>query len=61
MERGPHLVCVVHAHSTAPGWEIVHLPFFALAAISRGEDHLEFARLVHDKVCCPVLWERAKT
>jgi len=59
MERGrggPHLVRVVHAHSTATAGEVVHLPLFALAAVGGGEGHLEFARLVDDKVCCLVLY-----
>lgn len=56
-----HLICVVHAHSTAAGWEIVHFPFLAFATIRGSENDLEFSRLVHHKVCGSVLYSNTAT
>lgn len=50
-----HLICVVHAHSTATSRKVIDLPFLASASISRGEDDLELSRLIHNEVCCSVL------
>jgi len=52
---GADLVGVVHSHSTASGWEVIHLPLLVLPAVRRAEHDLEFAGLVDDKVCGLVL------
>lgn len=52
-----YLIGVIHSHPTAPWGEVIHLPLLLLASISWGKHDPELARLVNNKVCCPVLKE----
>lgn len=57
-ENHSYLISVVHSHPTASSGEVIHLPLLLLTAIRWGKHNLELARLVDDKVCGSVLWNK---